>query len=86
MSFSVNNKLVFIDSFRFLSSSLGNLVKNLGNGDFKYLSQEFESNTLDLVKKKGLYTYEYMSGFEKLEEKLTSKEKFYSSLTGNKNL
>ena len=37
-SFNINNKLVFIDSFQFLSSSLDNLVKNLGKDDFKILS------------------------------------------------
>ena len=39
MSFSINNKLSFIDSFQFLSSSLDSLVKNLAKDDFKYLSQ-----------------------------------------------
>ena len=38
MSFSINNKLSFIDNFQFLSSSLDSLVKNLGDNDFKYLS------------------------------------------------
>ena len=38
MSFSINNKLRFIDSFQFLSSSLDSLVKNLGKDDFKYLT------------------------------------------------
>ena len=42
MTFSVNNKLSFVDSFQFLSSSLDSLVKNLAKDDFKYLSQEFE--------------------------------------------
>ena len=42
MTFSVNNKLSFVDNFQFLSSSLDSLVKNLGKDDFKYLSQEFE--------------------------------------------
>ena len=50
----------------------------------KYFSQEFDNNVLDLVKQKGFYPYEYMSEFEKLKEKLPHKEKFYSSLTGNK--
>ena len=36
MSFSINNKFSFIDSFQFLSSSLDSLVKNLGKDDFKY--------------------------------------------------
>ena len=42
MSFGINNKLSFIDSFQFLSSSLDSLVKNLAKDDFKYLSQKFE--------------------------------------------
>ena len=29
MSFNINNKLIFIDSFQFLSSSLDSLVRNL---------------------------------------------------------
>ena len=40
MSFIINNKLRFINSFQFLSSSLDSLVKNLNKNDFKYLNQE----------------------------------------------
>ena len=39
MSFSINNKLSFVDSFRFLNSSLDSLVKTLAKYDFKYFSQ-----------------------------------------------
>ena len=39
---TINNKLIFIDSLRFLNSSLHSLVKNLGKDDFKYLSQEYD--------------------------------------------
>ena len=85
MSFNVNNKLAFIDIFQFLSSSLDSLVKNLGKDDFKYLSQEFDSDVLDLVKQKGFYPYEYMSDFEKFKERLPTKKQFYSSLTGKIN-
>ena len=52
MSFTINNKLSFIDSFQFQSSSLDSLVKNLSEDDFNYLSQEFDKSKLDLVKKK----------------------------------
>ena len=52
MSFNINNNLIFIDSFQFLSSSSDSLVKNLNKDDFKYLSQEFVCNGLDLVKQK----------------------------------
>ena len=47
MSFTIN-KLRFIDSYQFLSSWLYSLLKNLGKDDFKYLSQEFDNNILDL--------------------------------------
>ena len=44
MSFTVNNKLGFINSFQFLSSSLDSLVEGLRKGDFKYLRQGFDKN------------------------------------------
>ena len=84
MSSSINNKLNFIGSFQFLSSSLDCLVKNLSKGDFKYLSQEFDNNVLDLIKQKAFYPYDYMSDFEKFKEELPSKEKFYSPITDRK--
>ena len=37
MSFNINNKLVFIDSFQVLSFSLDILVKNLRKDDFSIL-------------------------------------------------
>ena len=84
MSFSISSKLGFIDSFQFLSSSLDSLVKNLGQDDFAYLSQEFDNTLLDLVKQKGFYPYKYMTDSDKFKEQLPRKEKFYSSLTGKK--
>ena len=77
MSFIINCKLSFIDSFQFLSSSLDSLVKNLNKKGLKHLSQELDNNVLDPVKQKGFYPHEYMS---EEEEELPSKEKFYSSL------
>ena len=73
MSFGINNKLSFTDSLQFLNSSLDILVKNLNKDYFKYLSQEFDNNILDIVKQKGFYPCEYMSNFEKFKEQLTSK-------------
>ena len=52
MSFTIINKISFIDSVQFLSSSLDSLVKNLNKDDFKYLILEFDNNVLDLVKQK----------------------------------
>ena len=44
MSFNMSNNLIFRDSFQFLSSLLDSLVKNLFKDDFKYLSQDFDTN------------------------------------------
>ena len=74
MSFSINNKSIFIDSFQFLSYSSDSLVKNSTKDGFKYLSQEFDNNELDLGKQKGFYPYEYMSDFENFREQLPRKE------------
>ena len=68
MSFSHDNKLVFIDSFQFLYSLLNSLVKNLGGNDFKHLSQEFDIEILDLVKQKWFFPYECMCDFERFNE------------------
>ena len=47
------------------------LVKNLSDNDFKYLSQEFSGDLLELVKQKVVYPYEYMNSLEMFfDEKL----------------
>ena len=84
ITFAISNKLSFIDSFQFLSSLLDTFVKNLGENNFKCLSQEVDNNVLDLVNQKGIYPYEYMSDFEKFKEQLPSKGRIYSSLTYRK--
>ena len=38
ISCTINNKLSFIDNFKFLSSSLDSLVKDLNKDGFKYLN------------------------------------------------
>ena len=40
MSFTINDKLSFTDSFPFISSSLDSLVKNSSKDNFKYLSRK----------------------------------------------
>ena len=46
--------LVFIDSMQFMNSSLKKLVRNLADDDFKYLTEEFGSKNLKLLKQKVL--------------------------------
>ena len=62
ISFSLNN-LVFIDSMLFMNSSLGKLVKNLSDSDFKYLVKEVSGEKSGLDKKLGIYPYEYLDCF-----------------------
>ena len=63
MAFTINRNIVFIDSMQFMKSSLDSLVKNLMDQDFKYLSEEYSGELLELVKEKGVYPYEYMDSF-----------------------
>ena len=81
MAFTVNKNLVFIDSMDFMNSSLDSLVKILSSDDFKYLSEEFSSKFLELVKEKGIYPYKYRDSFERFsEDKLPDKCEFFNSL------
>ena len=59
MSFTLGKNIVFIDSMLFLNSSLDKLAKTLNNENFKHLSEGLSSEKLELVKKKGVYPYEY---------------------------
>ena len=70
----------FIDSFKFLQTSLANLVSNLQPDDFHNTKREFKKN-VDLLTRKGVYPYDYVSSLEKLSEtQLPPKEEFYSKL------
>ena len=55
MAFMLGNKLTFIDSFQFMSSSLDKLVSNLPDEAFKYTSETFKNEQLRLRKQKGVY-------------------------------
>ena len=83
MSFTIINKLIFIDSFQ-LSSSIDSLVKDLSQDDFTYLSQKSDSSVLYLAKQKEFYLYEYTSDFEKFKEESSSETKFNGSLTNKR--
>ena len=69
MAFILGKKLVFIDSFQFMSSSLDSLVKNLPNDAFKYTSQVYKNEKLNMMKLKGVYLYDLMDSFEKFPKK-----------------
>ena len=73
--------LAFIDFMQFMNSSIDALVNNLSDNDFKYLSQEFSGDLLELVKQKEVYPYEYMDSFKMFsEDKLPDRCNFFNSL------
>ena len=70
----------FIDSFKFLQTSLSKLVENLEPSDFKNLNKVIKNN-FSLLTRKGVYPYDYVASINKLKEtKLPSKDEFYSKL------
>ena len=81
----LKTSLVFIGSMQFINSSLEKLVKNLSDNDFKYLTEEFGSKNLELLKQKDANLYEFMDNFKSFsEEKLPDKKCFYSSVKDGK--
>ena len=64
-----------------MNSSLEKLVKKLSQNNFKYLTQDFGSKHLELLKQKDAFPQEYMDSFKSYgEEKLPNKKRFYSSV------
>ena len=79
----IKHKIRFIDSFKFMSTSLDSLVNNLPKEAFNNLEGCYKGEKLSLVKRKGVYPYEYMDSLERLDEtQLPPKEAFYSKLMG----
>ena len=75
----VKRKIRFLDSYKFMASKLEKLVSNLDS--FPNLERCFEGEQLELVKRKGVYPYDYMNSFEKLAEThLPTIECWYSRL------
>ena len=83
----------FIDSLKFVRGSLDSLAKTLGKDQFKTLTNQMlpqipkghnRIESLNLLKQKGVFPYEYMTDFSKLSTtSLPSKDAFYSQLSGS---
>ena len=75
-------ELRFIDSIKFMCSSLDSLVNNLPRGGHKFWGFEGHSySKCELLIQKGIYPYEYMDSWDKFDETSLPKiEKFYSNL------
>lgn len=90
---SINLKLSFRDSFRFLTTSLDNLSKNLVNDDFISLksfihrrypdsTQEENNRKIQLLQRKGIFPYEVAKSFDDFDRiiELPPEDQFRSCL------
>ena len=87
---SINKKVentkiefVFIDSFRFINTSLDKMGHILNNSSKKILRTHFpDDEDFQLICQKEVFPYDYVDSLEKLEEKhLPDKKHFYNKLT-----
>lgn len=75
--------LRFLDSFKFMASSLDSLAKNLKEDQFRELRKEFpDENDFRRLIRKGIFPYEFVSSYDSLQTtSLPNQNQFYSSLT-----
>ena len=80
MSFQVGC-LKFLDSYRFLPSSLNNVTKSMVDEDFKITHSYFpEEADFKLLRKKGTIPYSYYTSHESFLSTEFNKEMFYNDL------
>ena len=74
-------ELRFIDSFKFMSSSLDSLTKNLVRGGKKLFGfEDYSELQYDLLTRKGVYPYEYVNSWDRFNEtQLPPISAFYSN-------
>ena len=76
----IKHEIRFLDSFKFMASSLESLVGNLGLEKLKETKKEFGEKA-ELLSRKGIYPYDYMNSIKKFsEETLPTTEKLFSKL------
>ena len=81
----VIREIRFIDSFKFMATSLDSLVNNLPKESFKNLTEFYEGEQLDLIKRKGVFPYDWFDSFNRLSaDHLPPKEAFHSVLNDSK--
>ena len=75
--------LRFIDSIKFMSSSLDSLVNNLARGGNEFFGfNKYNEHQCELLIRKGIYPYEYIDRRGRFEEmNLPPKDSFYSALS-----
>lgn len=81
--FDIGVRMVFLDSFRFLPESLEKLAGNLHPSQLCLMREYFpDPIEFDLLRRKGVYPYDYMKSRTNLEEtQLPAKKYFFNQLT-----
>ena len=76
-------ELMFIDSYKFMASSLNSLTTNLVKGGKRLFDLDDNLAKYKLLTRKGVYHYEYVDSWDRFNEtRLPSIDKFYSKLNG----
>ena len=75
-------QLTFIDSIRFMASSLDSLTNNLVKDGQKLTGfEDYSEEQYELLMRKGVYPYEYMTNWDKFDKMILAPRKaFYSNL------
>lgn len=75
----------FLDSYRFMNSSLDKLVSHLQPDSFKLLNKHYPDKIkFNLMTHNGVFPYDYVNSWDRLEESiLPDKNLFYSKLRDN---
>jgi len=78
-------QLLFLDSFQFVPSSLGEISKSLRDADLGVLDSVFPDGAQrELLRCKALFCYEYVQSYKTLYQtrEMPRREDFFSTLTG----
>ncbi|XP_076291056.1 uncharacterized protein LOC143214203 [Lasioglossum baleicum] len=80
-------KFRFIDSFKFLNSSLDKLTSYLDKNKLRIVRGEFthlSNDDFNLLTRKGVFPYDYLASYDKLNDTcLPPREAFYNRLNGS---
>ena len=77
----VKKDIRFIDSLKFMQSSLDKLANNLPKDSFENSKKYNAGDKLELLLRKGVFPYDWLDDIDKLNEtQLPPKESFYSKL------
>ncbi|KNE88522.1 hypothetical protein PSTG_18074 [Puccinia striiformis f. sp. tritici PST-78] len=80
-----NIELRFLDSFKFMASSLEKLAQYLPSSEFHLIKSAFpDVDDFNLIRRKGVYPYDYINSMERLNENsLPPRESFHNMLTNS---